>query len=349
MRVLIVKTSSMGDVLHTLPALTDAQQAFPEVQFDWVLEPGFAEIPRWHPAVREIFPVSIRHWRKHFWQSLWQGDIKKQLSALRQTQYDIVLDAQGLIKSACLTRLAKGKRLGLDFSSARERIASLAYQGRYHVPKDQHAVERVRQLFAKALGYSLPVDPPNYGIDKTRLVPAPFDENYLVFLHGTTWATKHWPEIYWQALAHLAAKENHLVLLPWGSEQERLRAISIQENAIRQGCDVVPKVLPKLSLSEITSVIAKAKGVVAVDTGLGHIAAAMAVPTVSLYGATDPKLTGAYGPSQYHFCAKYACSPCLSRACHQQGQFAVTPPCFESLSPQKVWQTLLRHMHENHR
>jgi len=349
MHVLIVKTSSMGDVLHTLPAITDARKAFPDIQFDWVLEPGFAEIPRWHPGVRTIFTAPIRRWRKQLWQALKQGEISALFSSLRRTRYDMVLDAQGLVKSALLTRLAKGKRVGLDFSSAREGIASLAYQTRYHVPKGQHAVERVRQLFAKALGYTLPQSPPDYGIAKDRLTPVSFGENYLVFLHGTTWTTKHWPENYWHALANLAAKEGYQVLLPWGSEAERLRAKNIQHSVAKDGHSLVPQILPKLSLSEITSVIAKAKGVVAVDTGLGHVAAAMAVPTVSLYGSTDPKLTGAYGPSQYHLHAEYACAPCLSRECHQRGAFDVSPPCFASLPPQKVWHTLLRHMHESHR
>lgn len=349
MQVLIVKTSSMGDVLHTLPALTDAMSAIPSIHFDWVVEPGFAEIPRWHPAVRSIFTAPIRKWRKHPWKSFQHGEIQSLIANIRRINYDYVIDAQGLFKSAVLTRVAKGKRVGLNFSSAREGIASLVYQQRYDIPKGQHAVERVRQLFAKALGYTVPDSPPDYGIDKQRLTPVSFGENYLVFLHGTTWATKHWPEEYWQQLASIAASAGYKVLLPWGSEAEHMRAHNIKRyvESQKQGMTISPQVMPKLSLSEITSVIANAKGIVAVDTGLGHVAAAMAVPTVSLYGPTDPKLTGAYGPSQHHLFVDYSCSPCLSRVCKQRGSFTVNPPCFESLSPHRVWQTLLRQVNEN--
>lgn len=347
MQVLIVKTSSMGDVLHTLPALTDAVKAFPTIVFDWVVEPGFAEIPRWHKAVRTIFEAPIRRWRRHIWKSIKNGEITSLISCIKKVEYDIVIDAQGLIKSALLTRFAKGKRVGLSFSSAREGMASLAYQHTIDVLKDQHAVERVRQLFAKALGYDDPQSSPDYGIDKQRLIPISIGEDYLIFLHGTTWATKHWPEVYWQQLALFAAKAGYKVLLPWGNEAEHGRAHRIKSAVEKSGETPVPHVLPKLSLSEITSVIANAKGIVAVDTGLGHVAAAMAVPTVSLYGPTDPKRTGAYGPSQQHLFVDFECSPCLSRECKKMGMFSVMPPCFESLPPHKVWHTLLRHMHEN--
>jgi heptosyltransferase I len=347
MQVLIVKTSSMGDVLHTLPALTDAVKAIPFIQFDWVIEPGFADIPRWHASVRNIFPAAIRHWRKHPWKSLREGEIATLISRLRRIQYDVVLDAQGLFKSALLTRLAKGKRVGLNFSSAREGIASLAYQQTIEIPKGQHAVQRVRQLFAKALEYPIPDSFPDYRIDKTRLTPSSINGDYVLFLHGTTWPTKHWPENYWQQLAALAAKAGYKVLLPWGTEEERIRAYNIRRSVESQGGAILPHVLPKLSLSEITSLIANAKGIISVDTGLGHVAAAMAIPTVSLYGSTDPKLTGAYGHAQHHLCVNYECSPCLSRDCQKKGTFSVMPPCFETLPPHKVWQTFLRHIHEN--
>lgn len=347
MQVLVVKTSSMGDVLHTLPALTDARRAYPMIQFDWVLEPGFAEIPKWHQAVRNVFTAPIRKWRKQPWQSIRQGEISSLITQLRQTRYDVVLDAQGLIKSALLTCFTRGKKVGFDFRSVRERLASCVYQKRYHVPKGQHAVERVRQLFAQGLGYAVPTTPPDYGIDKKRLTSSiSFGDNYLVFLHGTTWPTKHWPEEYWSALANLAAEQGYTVLLPWGNEREKTRAHTIQQSVIKQNRSAIPQVLPKLSLSEMTQVIANATGVVAVDTGLGHVAAAMAIPTVSLYGPTDPKLTGAYGPSQFHLHADYECSPCLSRTCTKIGASTVNPPCFGTLSPLKVWHTLLRHMHE---
>ena len=340
MEVLIIKTSSMGDVLHTLPAMTDAVQAIPNIQFDWAVEPSFAEIPRWHPAVRDIIALPIRRWRKAIWKNWKNQEIQTTVSHLRQKQYDLVIDAQGLFKSAIFARLAKGKRVGYNCSSIREKIASLFYQKTYGVSKDQHAVERVRQLFSQALGYEKPNTQPDYGIDRTRLVSVPYKEDYLVFLHGTTWVTKHWPEKYWQQLAKIACKAGYRVFLPWGNETEHERAQNIAK-----GTSAI--VLPKHSISEMASMIANAKGIVAVDTGLGHVAASMAVPTISLYGPTDPKLTGAYGPLQDHLSATLAYSPCFSKKCQLQGHFSIKPPCFESITPKLVWDQLLRQMNES--
>ncbi|MAL35291.1 MAG: lipopolysaccharide heptosyltransferase I, partial [Pseudomonas sp.] len=169
MRVLLVKTSSLGDVIHTLPALTDAQRAIPGIQFDWVVEEGFAEIPAWHPAVAQVIPVAIRRWRKHPLQTLRTGEWRRFKARLRETHYDLVIDAQGLLKSAWLTRYVKAPVAGLDRDSIREPLASRFYDRRYAVPRERHALERVRQLFAQALGYSIPEMIADYGLDRSQL------------------------------------------------------------------------------------------------------------------------------------------------------------------------------------
>lgn len=341
MNVLIIKTSSMGDVLHTLPAITDAVNAIPGIQFDWAVEPGFAEIPRWHPAIRDIIPLPIRRWRQQLWKSVREKEIQSTLRVLRQKNYDYIIDAQGLFKSAIFARCAKGQRVGYDFLSVREKIAAFFYQKRYSVPKNQHAVERVRQLFAQTLGYCCPSTSPDYGIDPSHFTSPFYEGDYLLFLHGTTWQTKHWPEHYWQELVQWACAAGYRVLIPWGNSVEQLRAQRIKQNH----ADVL--VLPKLSLSEIASIIAKAKGIIAVDTGLGHVAAAIGAPTVSLYGPTDPTLTGAYGSSQSHLASSLSCSPCFSKKCLIKEKQEIEPPCFRTLTPQRVWDTLLRRMNEN--
>lgn len=296
MRVLLIKTSSLGDVIHTLPALTDALQALPGVQFDWVVEEGFAEIPAWHPAVAQVIPVAIRRWRKHLWSTLRNGEWRRFKQRLRETHYDLVIDAQGLLKSAWLTRYVTAPVAGLDRDSAREPIASRFYDRRYPVPRDQHAVERVRQLFALALGYPLPATTGDYGLDRARLAD-PQEVPYLLFLHGTTWASKHWPEADWRALAERMSARGWAVRLPWGNAEEKARAERIVgglENAA---------VLPRLNLAGVAKVIAGARACVAVDTGLGHLAAALDVPSISLYGPTLPGRVGAYGRGQVHLCA----------------------------------------------
>lgn len=335
MKVLLIKTSSMGDVLHTLPALTDAAQRFPEIQFDWVVEQAFAEIPGWHPAVNKVIPCALRRWRKQPWLAWKSGEWHAFYQMLRQQNYDLVLDAQGLLKSAFITLCAKGKRAGLNFQSAWEPLASFCYQQRYSVNPQQHAVARVRQLFAAALKYPVPTSIPDYGLDRNRLLKSPdYQDNYLVFLHGTTWATKHWPENYWRQLAALAAQAGYQVLLPWGNDSERQRAENIAQALTRV------TVLPKMNLEQMAALLAHAKGVVAVDTGLGHMAAAFAVPTVNLYGPTDPALTGTVGAHQQHLAAQFICAPCLQRQCTYRGAADVQPACFSTLTPAQVWSAL---------
>lgn len=342
-RVLIIKMSSMGDVIHTLPALTDVQKHFPEIQFDWVVEPGFAEIPTWHHAVREVIKCPLRQWRKAPLESYKKGEWHAFIRRLRYTQYDAIIDAQGLIKSALIAQFARGHRYGLNRKSAREPLASLFYNSSYGVEKNKHAVERTRQLFASVFHYSTSNLPPNYGIDKSRLIPMNYGDNTILFLHGTTWPTKHWPQSFWQRLSYIVSRAGFEVLLPWGNEIERERAQSIRDYNEQKGL-ALPIVLPKLNLSEITTLIARAKGIVAVDTGLGHIAAAMGTPTISLYGPTNPNLTGAYGDNQHHLKGELSCSPCLARLCKKGPNNPVQPPCFEALSPERVWQSLLNAM-----
>ena len=338
MRVLIIKTSSLGDVIHTLPALTDAAHALPGIRFDWVVEEGFAEIPSWHPAVDQVIPVAIRRWRKNLGQTLKSGEWKAFKQRLRARKYDLVIDAQGLVKSAWLTRYVKAPVAGLDRYSAREGWASRFYDRRLSVATGQHAVERVRQLFAMALAYDLPEGIGNYGLDLERLQLPPAAP-YVVFLHGTTWATKHWPEAYWRELAERMGRRTLEVRLPWGNPAEKARAERIAQGL--NNCQV----LPKLNLAGVARVLAAAKACVAVDTGLGHLAAALDVPTISLFGPTNPGLTGAYGRTQIHQASDWPCAPCLQKKCTYKpsaddlARFDLKrewPLCFTRLNPEHV-------------
>lgn len=319
MRVLLIKTSSLGDVVHTLPAVTDAQHAVPGIQFDWVVEEGFAEIPAWHPAVAQVIPVAIRRWRKQPLQTLRSGEWQRFKTRLRETRYDLVIDAQGLLKSAWLTRYVKAPIAGLDRDSAREPLASRFYDRRYSVPRDQHALERVRQLFAQSLGYPTPETIADYGLDRNQLV-TPGEAPYLLFLHGTTWPSKHWPEQYWRELAERMSEFGWAIRLPWGNADEKARAERIADGLAGVS------VLPRLNLGGIAKVIAGARACVAVDTGLGHLAAALDVPSISLYGPTLPGRVGAYGRSQVHLCAS---GPNAGKGDRHK-------PCFDDLSPERV-------------
>lgn len=294
MRVLIVKTSSMGDVLHTLPALTDAMRAIPDIRFDWVVEEGFAQIPSWHEAVDRVIPVAIRRWRKAWFSAPIKAERKAFRDAIQAVKYDAIIDAQGLVKSAALvTRLAHGIKHGMDWSSAREPLASLFYNRCHHIAKQQHAVERTRELFAKSLGYTKPETQGDYAIAQHfvgALTPA--EAPYCVFLHATTRDDKHWPEENWRELIRLLGERGLRIKLPWGAPHEEARAKRLAE-----GFDYV-EVLPRLSLEKVAHVLAGAEFVVSVDTGLSHLTAALDRPNITLYGPTDPGLIGGYGKNQ---------------------------------------------------
>ncbi len=294
MRVLIVKTSSMGDVLHTLPALTDAQQAIPGIQFDWVVEEGFAQIPSWHASVDRVIPVAIRRWRKAWFSAPIKAERKVFRDAVRLQQYDAIIDAQGLVKSAALvTRLARGVKHGMDWSTAREPLASLFYNRKHHIAKQQHAVERTRELFAQSLGYTKPLSQGDYAIAQHFLTNLSANSGqYAVFLHATTRDDKHWPEANWRELIGLLNNAGIRIKLPWGAPHEEARAKRLAE-----GFSYVD-VLPRMTLEEVARVLAGAKFVVSVDTGLSHLTAALDRPNITLYGPTDPGLIGGYGKNQ---------------------------------------------------
>lgn len=326
MRVLVIKTSSLGDVVHTLPALTDAAQALPGIVFDWVVEEAFAEIPAWHPAVAEVIPVAIRRWRKNVLATLRSGELQQCKTLLNRHPYDCVIDAQGLLKSAWLTRWVPAPSVGLDKHSIREPLAALAYHRKIAVPRQLHAVERVRMLFAAALGYTQPTTTGDYGLTGAggRFGAQRQRERRVVFIHGTTRADKYWPESYWQILCERVAAAGYRIVLPWGNDAERARAERIAAVSAQA------EVLPRLNLQAIAELLAQSAAAVAVDTGLGHLAAALALPTVSLYGPTSPALVGAYGKHQVH----------LSAAGLPAVDALIEPPQLAPLTPERVWQAL---------
>ena len=269
MKVCVIKTSSMGDVIHTLPALTDAQRAIPNLSIDWVVEENFAEIPRWHSAVNQIIPIALRRWRKSPFSAQTKNEWKSYRTLLQANQYDAVIDAQGLFKSAFFaTRLANGIKHGYDRKSIREPIASFFYDKKYAISYQQHAVERIRQLFSQALSYPLPKEKGDYDIAR-HFISADSIEPYVIFFHSTTRNEKHWSEHEWRNLIEKLTALSVQVRLPWGNEKEKARA-----ERLAVGLSHVV-VLPRLSLHELAEQIANAKAVVSVDTGLAHLTAAL--------------------------------------------------------------------------
>lgn len=291
MHILIIKTSSLGDIIHMLPAITDAARAIPALRIDWLVEESFAAIPAWHPAVGRIVPIAMRRWKKQPLSSQTWKEIANARQALRTQRYDLILDSQGLLKSALWCKMGLGPSAGYDHHSAREPLAARFYDRPLPVARQQHAIARNRQLLAAALGYSLDQPEPDYGLQnlakRLPVLDLQLPPGSVVGLHGTSRADKLWPVEHWKALAlHLQQQGTHLVL-PWGNAPEQARAQALAQNMSH----VI--VLPKLGLDALASLIAQAAVVVGVDTGLLHLAAGLGKPGVALYTATPPALTGA--------------------------------------------------------
>jgi heptosyltransferase I len=280
MRLLLVKTSSLGDVIHALVPLTDARRALPALNCDWLVEEAYADIPSWHPAVRRVVPCAVRRWRKAALRTVTGGEWGAFRTRLREQDYDLVLDAQGLLKSALLASRARGPVAGRTFATAREGLASLFYDYRIPVNLALTEVEQLRELFALALGYERPTTPAAFGLDPARFAPAP-SAPYVLFLHGAGWPSKLWPEAHWQELGRGLRAKGLRVLLPWGSAAE-------QASAQRVAAAISGEVLPQSDLAGLARQIAGAQFVVGLDSGLTHLAVALGVRTVALYGPSVP-------------------------------------------------------------
>lgn len=349
MKILIIKMSSMGDIIHTLPAITDAARAIPDIQMDWVVEENFSEIPAWHPAIRRVIPVAIRRWRKEIFPPWKMRGHSKQWSdfkqALQKEQYDCVIDAQGLFKSAIVARMANGPVYGFDFRSAREPLATFLYQHKFPVAWNQHAVERTRRLFAQALCYTMPGEDKScsvqsffqhslgngdFGLLREQFGQVNKEKPYVLFLHGTTRGAKHWPDEHWMQLCKTITDAGFYVKVPWFNAEENARAEKIAAVSPRA------EVRPRSDLSGMAKTLAEASAFVAVDTGLGHLGAAFNVPGISLYGPTSPARIGAYGENQIHIGAK---------ALSEEGQ--KQPEDFlSSIPPEAVWRELQKILHK---
>jgi heptosyltransferase-1 len=330
-RVLLVKMSSLGDVVHALPAVSDAlEHGF---RFHWVVEEAFASVPARHPGVSRVLPIAWRRWRTNLRAN--RAELEAFWRELRSESYDMALDAQGLLKSAAVMLGARAEqKAGFDFRSAREPLAALTYGRRLAVPQGAHAVDRLRSLFAAALDYPRPAGTAVFGLERSEHA-AP---RRCVLLHGTTWASKHWPEPMWRVLAGHLSGAGWAVEIPWGNPAERGRAERIA--AGRSGITV----LERAPLDVLGERIADAGLVIGVDSGLSHLAGACGVPTVVIYGSTSAARTGARGRRVLNLEATFDCAPCLARECGYRGPAqsfndeVIQPACYARLTPERVFE-----------
>jgi len=290
-RILLVKTSSMGDLVHNMPMIADIRAHFPEAMIDWVAEESFVEIARMNSEIDRVIPVSMRRWKRNLGQRQTWRDFFAFKRTLRSHRYDAILDTQGLLKSAMICHWANGPSHGQDKNTARESVAARIYTHAYDIPRNMHAVERNRLLAAKALGYALPHTPPEYNLHLPETVLPFFPAAvYALALHGTSRDEKLWPETHWIDFCNRIAGKYPQILLPWGNDAERLRAERIASQ--------VPHamVLPRLNLTQLAHLIQKSKVVVGLDTGLMHLGVGLGVPTLAIFCNTDLAQVGPYPP-----------------------------------------------------
>lgn len=290
-KILIVRTSSLGDLIHMLPAISDIANHVPDAQIDWLVEESFAQIPDWHPAVHEVICVAHRRWRKAWWSF----DVRSERRAiefdLRSRRYDIVLDMQALLKSVWLTRMVSGTKHGLDFSSAREPLASLFYDVRHRINFWQPAVTRQRELAAATFGYTF-AGAPDFGLKafedgarKQNLV----EDAYAVIMPSASREDKLWPENDWQSVFNYLSDNNLRIKLLAGHPLEVQRANDMIKG--RKNIDV----LSSMGLTEVASFLAGAQVMIGLDSGLTHLSAALGRPTIGIYRASTPLRTPLVG------------------------------------------------------
>ena len=289
MKILLVRVSSLGDVLHNLPMVADILRHYPDATIDWVVEEGYVSLVRLNPHVRKIIPFALRRWRKGLGDAANRAEMKTFWRTLREEEYDVVFDTQGLLKTGIIMGAARVRRGGRKVGLANGSEGS-GYEGAsrfFHtesIPLDPrtHAVARGRMVAGAALGYAVDT-PPDFGLPPPSVSTRPDwlpREDYAVFFHGTARNAKKWAAANWIATAKALAPMP--VLLPWGSGEERVEAELLASGMPNAS------VLPKLSMMDAVTLAQQAALAVGVDTGLTHIAAAFYRPTVEIY-ADSPK------------------------------------------------------------
>jgi heptosyltransferase-1 len=276
--ILFIKTSSLGDVIHHMPAVTDARQRLPDARLVWVVEEAYAPLVRLHPDVNEVIAVAWRRWRKSLYAPATIAEIVTSIRAIRAQRYDAIIDTQGLIRSAAMARIARGVSHGYDSKSIREPLASMFYDVRHRIGRDVHVIARNRTLTAQALGYAL-AGAPDYGL-KRRAAAAP-GERYALLLHGTARLSKEWADENWRGVAGAIERMGLNVVLLSGTEAETERSRRIATALTRA------TVREPLTLLQVAELVAGASFVVGLDSGFTHLAAAFGTPLVAIFTDTD--------------------------------------------------------------
>lgn len=308
MKILLVKLSSLGDVVHTLPVVQDIRAALPDAQIDWVVEKALAPLLARCEGLHRVIPCEIRRWRKSFWTLATRQEWRVFKRDLQQDTYDAVIDLQGLTKSALVARLAAlapgGKRYALanqtdgsGYEAPTRWVADVAIAVEPHI----HAVQRSRELAARALGYTLSgnakfkLKVPVAQVKRAQAAPEKIANDrggrHIAFVHGTSRADKEWPLSHWVVLGQRLNAAGYQIMLPHGNAAELATSQAIAE-ALNRAAPAMAVVWPLLPLDALTDELAQCAGVIGVDSGVSHIAVALDLPHVQIYNFATAWRTG---------------------------------------------------------
>lgn len=345
MKILVIKPSSFGDIIHAFAAISDLKKNNPSFEVDWYVDEQYKDIPRWNRYVDGVFSINRKRFRKLNKLSFGLAAYYL-INRLKKRQYDVVVDLYfGLQDASLLSRLdvpVIGPSLAALSGMAQDKRLSNIYSRDVELDVSKTLVDVHRQLMSKTFGYEYSPLSVDYGVKhqsvcKQRQLGESMP--YLIFVHATSGKVKNWPEPYWQSLLKMAGQSGYQVLLPWGDESERKRA-----QRVAAGYPEKARVLDKMPLGDLACLIATSKGVVGGDTGLTHIASALGVPTIRLFGATSAQ-AAIPAPNGLDISSDLECAPCMNRNdCVREdiGQFSVFPPCYEKISPNLVWKKFLQ-------
>lgn len=343
MKILIVKVSALGDVVHALPVLPYVHSIYPDCEVDWLVEESFVPLLEGHQLINDVIVLHTKKWRKLPFLKMLQ-EFLAFVKCLRHKRYDYVFDIQGNSKSGLFTLLSKGRyKYGFDRSQVREWPNLLATNYKVSLaPSQRHVIQRslavVRAAFPDGdssnppdVGALLPVQPAAAAQVKRQLSQLNPGSAKLVVLHyGTTWKTKLWSLANWQQLAVKLVEQGDVVpLLTWGNNAEYQAATAIAEAT--EGKAVI---WPRGTLPELVALLDRVNLVVGCDTGPIHIAAAVGTPTVSIFRVTDAQRNAPVGENHRFLQAPLSCSPCLRKECEKDAQ------CSVSICAADVYQTI---------
>lgn len=322
MRILIVKMSALGDVIHALPVLAYLKQAAPDAEIDWVVEEAFADLLMGHPLVAQLHRVHFKQWKKQPFSSRTRNEIRTVAAALAARSYDLVFDIQGNIKSGIVTRITGcPQRYGFTVDNTQERLNVLGTNRRIPMQaEDYHITDQYLRVVSAPFafdfrGRDLEAQVATSGNDDewARDYVRQLGAERVVLCHmGTTWETKFWHEDGWVALGRQLAEvfPQVLQLYSWGNADEQQVA-----GRVVQAIGSRAQVIDRMPLSRLAAVLKKVNLVMGGDTGVVHLAAAVGTPTVSYYRSSDGARSGPRGSKHRIIQASMPCTRCFKTRC----------------------------------